>query len=556
MVNGSYDDCWVANSQKVFPVKAGITLPQAKEAAGMKFVFEQNGYRNTRIGFIASVQLEDGSWITAGEGECGAKNGYTFFYDLSALDGKVKDARVTLTSYATDDGSPYPGVAELELYEAVDKTALNGKLEAIGNASFDDEAAGAALARARYAASKITVSKSFADEACAALDDAVVPAWKASIAAQAESVDASKYTDESAAFWNAEKEAVLAALDEADSFDALAALQARLDAAMAKLVKTSNKTLLRQAIGIAQALKADGALEGVNSLVAARFEKALAAAAAVDANTEAEQAEVNAAWMELCEAVQMLSFKTDKSELQALVALCDAIDLTEYAPEGQEEFTAALQYAHEVLDDEAVLTDGSIAAAIARLQAAKDGLQQIVSVDTRILEFLIEQSDALDLEKYVEAGKPEFIAALDAAKAVLADPQNQQRIDEAVNVLSDAYLNLRLKADEDLLAQLKALADKIDALNLDELDADTAASLKALRKEIGIMLSSNDVAAQDAQALIDKTNEALNQAGSNSVQTAKPAASSSVKTGLFAGGWTVMAAAAAALLEGLCRKRK
>lgn len=556
MVNGSYDDCWVANSQKVFPVKAGITLPQAKEAAGMKFVFEQNGYRNTRIGFIASVQLEDGSWITAGEGECGAKNGYTFFYDLSALDGKVKDARVTLTSYATDDGSPYPGVAELELYEAVDKTALNGKLEAIGNASFDDEAAGAALARARYAASKITVSKSFADEACAALDDAVVPAWKASIAAQAESVDASKYTDESAAFWNAEKEAVLAALDEADSFDALAALQARLDAAMAKLVKTSNKTLFRQAIGIAQALKADGALEGVNSLVAARFEKALAAAAAVDANTEAEQAEVNAAWMELCEAVQMLSFKTDKSELQALVALCDAIDLTEYAPEGQEEFTAALQYAHEVLDDEAVLTDGSIAAAIARLQAAKDGLQQIVSVDTRILEFLIEQSDALDLEKYVEAGKPEFIAALDAAKAVLADPQNQQRIDEAVNVLSDAYLNLRLKADEDLLAQLKALADKIDALNLDELDADTAASLKALRKEIGIMLSSNDVAAQDAQALIDKTNEALNQAGSNSVQTAKPAASSSVKTGLFAGGWTVMAAAAAALLEGLCRKRK
>lgn len=570
MVNGNYDDCWVANSQKVFPVKAGVTFAEGQAVDGMKVVFEQNGYRNTRIGFQALVQTEDGSWITVGEGECGSKNGYTFNYDLSDLDGKVVDARVVLTSWATDDGSPYPGVAELELYAKTDKADLQAKVDSIGTASFEDEAAAAALKKARYALGRNTVSQNFVNEAAAALDEAVVPAWKASIRNQIAAIDPSKYSEESAAVWKAESEAILAALDEAADFSALAALQSRLDTALGQLSVRTSKILLNQAIAVAQSLKEDGALEGVNSLVVKRFEAALSEAIRVRDDAAATQDAINSAWMELCEAVQMLSFKTDKTELAALVALYDAIDLSEYAADGQEEFLAALAQAHEVLDDEAVLTEGSIAAAIARLTEAKNNLVKVVSVDTALLEFLVAESDKLDLSMYVEAGKAEFTAALAHGKEVLASPESQQAVDEAVSTLSDAYLNLRLKADESLLARLSEIAAQLDAVDLSAYSEAAAAQILEARTAIREAQSKPELTKDEAELLIAKGEAALETVRTGKVTTvnkadvpaadqktsAKPNASASVKTGVFTAGWTAALGAAAAMMEVLRRRNR
>lgn len=595
LIDGIYDNCWVTNSQKTFPVKGGVTFAEGKDLSGVKVVFEQNGYRNTRIGFVLLAQMEDGSWKTIDENQCSAKNGYTFFYDLSDQEGKVKDVRVTLTSWATDAGSPYPGVAELEIYEKTDDSALASRLDDLGNAVFEEESAAAALKQARYAVNNILVSQNFIDASAALLDTSVLPAWKTSLEAQMEAVDVSKYTDASVEVWNKACEEVKAALPEASSFDAMAELQKKIDEAMSQLLVKTNKTLLAQAVSIAEQLKADGALEGVNELVVNNFETALSTAKDVLGNDHATQEEINSAWMELCQAVQMLSFKTDKSELQALVAECEQIDLSEYREDGKEEFTAALNYAKEVLESDTALTDISIKEAVARLTNARNALVKLVSIDTSILAFLIETCDGLNLDQYMEAGKPDFAQALLAAKAVLESPESQVQVDDATRSLSNAYLNLRLKADEELIRQLADLAAEIDALDLDACPTVAARTMRMMRADIQNLLDADEAPKQDVEDLLKKGKDALDElhktgtlpdpddhqtvpagpadsgtdqkvnqkpeqkiaASEDSTEPEKPADhNKSVKTGVYTTGWFAGLGAAVLAMISVARRNK
>ena len=61
-------------------------------------------------------------WERVYTGTTGAKEGYTFLIDLEGM--QIQDVRVTFTSYSTDAGSPYPGVAEIEVYAQTDDAAL------------------------------------------------------------------------------------------------------------------------------------------------------------------------------------------------------------------------------------------------------------------------------------------------------------------------------------------------------------------------------------------------------------------------------------------------
>lgn len=113
--NNRFTDCWVANSRSNYLVYAGITLDQKYAVDQIKVVFEQNGHRNTQLGFDVLVKDEKDEWKTIYTGKTGAKEGYTFKIDVKGM--MVKDVRVSITSYATDKDTPYPGIAELAVYE-------------------------------------------------------------------------------------------------------------------------------------------------------------------------------------------------------------------------------------------------------------------------------------------------------------------------------------------------------------------------------------------------------------------------------------------------------
>jgi len=98
---------------------------------------------------------------------------------------------------------------------------------------------------------------------------------------------------------------------------------------------------------------------------------------------------------------------------------------------------------------------------------------------------VIAMADALDLEKYLEAGQDEFKAALEEAKAAAADENAMQdEIDRAWGRLLTAMGNLRLIPDKDLLEDLISQAHAINTAEYT--DESVAALNNALAKAIEV----------------------------------------------------------------------
>ena len=104
-----------------------------------------------------------------------------------------------------------------------------------------------------------------------------------------------------------------------------------------------------------------------------------------------------------------------------------------------------------------------------------------VAGDKTELASLIEAANEInaELDRYVEAGKAEFTAALEAAVAVYEDGDAMQaEVNEAADNLLSAMLNLRYKADKSILEDVLTEAGKVDA------NAYTAESYAALQAAV------------------------------------------------------------------------
>lgn len=307
------------------------------------------------------------------------------------------------------------------------------------------------------------------------------------------------------------------------------AAEVRLVESEQKPAEEANKTLLKSSIDYAKAAISSDGYEKVHPKVRAGLEKALEAAEAVYNNPKATQAEVNEAWKELSKYIQMLDMTSDKTELAALVSVCDAIDPSAYADGADEkaEFAAALANAKAVLEDENALDSTSIIPAYNRLLAAKNALETLdrkpdVQIDTSRLERLIRLTRDTDLDKYLDYNntKEIFTQALAHAIEVAANPASQAEVDQAVLDLSNAYLNLRLKLDEGLLdpdekadkTLLKTVIDKAQSI----IDGEDYASLTPASRtalEEALAHAQEIFAKEDAsQEEVDEAYRALSEA--------------------------------------------
>lgn len=305
---------------------------------------------------------------------------------------------------------------------------------------------------------------------------------------------------------------------------------AELQAASAALQNQANFTLLAMTVAEARTAVEEGALEGLNAIVADHFLTMLEEAETVLANENATQAEVNEAWLNLSSAFHLLDFRTDKTQLAALVAQCDALDLSEYKEVGKQEFLDALQYAHEVLDSDTALTEVSIQEATDRLQAALDGLQKKDLLDLSMLQWLTDYADALDLNLYISEGQEAFLAAREQAHAVLANAESQAQVDTALNSLHQTILDLRLKADEDLLMALQDLEVWFAALDLSLFAQADAASFQAMHEELTAALGNPQLSQEEGEVLLSRASarqaQARNLMNQNTDSDKKPAAPS------------------------------
>lgn len=283
------------------------------------------------------------------------------------------------------------------------------------------------------------------------------------------------------------------------------------------------------------------------------FTTALSEAEAILANGSDDQNAVDAAWSKLCQAIHMLGFTSDKSALLALIEQAEAIDLAGYEEQGKDAFHAALEAAKETANNPDALDD-SIAAAIEALENAMAALVPVSEeIDTTLLDLLVSLTEGTDLDQYIPDGQEAFITALAHAKDVLADPQSQQRVDEALQALHEAYLNLRLAPTEEMLRELQEFAAYLAALNLDGFDAALKADIASYQDEVNELLSDANAVRETAQVLIErKADLARRIEAAGKTNTNAPAASSSKPAGTAQSSASVKTACGSqALLSGL-----
>lgn len=399
------------------------------------------------------------------------------------------------------------------------------------------------------------------------------------------------------------------ASDTALDGESIATAMARLSAALEQVtdkkeeVQPANKTLLGQAISYAQRAMNDKDYEKVHETVRKNLENKLAAAIAVYDNPDATQEQVDQAWSELSEAIQYLGFTSDKAELTLLVERAREIagEIDEYEGLG-ESFLTDLAYAEEVLANPYAL-DVSITTAYDNLYNSMKNAKRkepAAVIDTEMLEYLLDQfAEGFDLNLYQDGeAKNNFIAKLNAAKDVLANPESQEQVNNAVRELNAAFLNLRLTPSEKILQDLKDFLNGVKniersrytAVQLENLDAlsgeleamvdahlngemsltdESVNTMMALKSQIEEILNnpiedvqepalSPDVPAVDEKVTPAETTTDTAEKVEASVSTTGSTTASSVKTAaaLGFGSMAALFAAGASALAALSKKRK
>ncbi|WP_286312631.1 family 20 glycosylhydrolase [Thomasclavelia cocleata] len=326
---------------------------------------------------------------------------------------------------------------------------------------------------------------------------------------------------------------------------------------------TVSKTALSIAVEMASNVT-EADLENVVPAVVTEFNAALEEARAILANDNATQEEVDASFARLATAMHMLEFlKGDKAELQDLVD--STADLVEgnYTEESWTALQEALTNANTVLNNENAMQE-EVDEAYDNLQAAINGLEEAEVVDKSLLEAMVNKVLGLEEDKYIASSWQAMLPELEAAQEVLGNEKaTQAEVDEACDALTRAYLNLRLKPNKDLLADL---INKTNGLNAASYTAKTWAVVEnevIKAKEVLEDPEASEAEVKAAEKALTKALEGLVAKPGNTVDTSTSVKAGdttvSVKTGdvtSFAGITTLGASLAALAYLAVTKKKE
>ena len=257
--------------------------------------------------------------------------------------------------------------------------------------------------------------------------------------------DSSSYTPESvAALKEAVEEArevLMSATDQGTVDEMTAKLDAVIEAMEEAEVVEADKTALKIAIDLANAITEDD-LKNVIPVVVEEFKAARNEANAVYNNASATQDEVNNAFDRLASAMQKLEFYVgDKTALKAFIDKVSDLDSTKYTETTWTQFDSALTAANGVYGDVNAMQE-EVNEAYTNLVTAFLNLRLIP--DKSLLEELINQANGLNVANYTKASFDGLTKALDEAKVVFENPDaTQEEVDNAKDVLAKALAGLQ-----------------------------------------------------------------------------------------------------------------
>ncbi len=309
--------------------------------------------------------------------------------------------------------------------------------------------------------------------------------------------------------------------DQANKFSSAA--EVRVMGEFQDTVIEADKSDLNAAIEYAKSQQEKEDYQYLVPIVKEKFEAALAEAEAVSEDAAATQEAVDAAFQKLVDMFKYLEFTGNTSDLSVLVDAAKALHEEVYTPETWKPFAEALKAAEAVLADENAL-QAEIDAAREALQTAMDALKKI-PVDKSALEKLVNRVDGkYDLSKYTKETADIFKAALDAAKAVLADENaTQAQVQAAHDNLRNAEFGLRLIPNKDALEDL---INKVEKMDLSAYSVDVQNAIKSALNNAKAVMADENATQEDVDGAVKLLQASLDKAeGTTTTNNKKPSTS-------------------------------
>ncbi|WP_412519850.1 lectin-like domain-containing protein [Staphylococcus simulans] len=364
-----------------------------------------------------------------------------------------------------------------ELQKAIDKAGTLGQLNP---SDTEDKAVQDALAKANQVKADGNATPQQVTEATDALNKAIdkklyqdaLDELNAAIK-DAEAVTKANYTPETVTpFETALTDGKAKAADTQATPEQLKAAAQAIKTAKDALKQKANKAELEKSIATAEALQPLKAGDPEDDAVKAALEKAKQ----VEANQNADQAAVDAAKVELDNAIKAKQTQDAADalkqaaldELKAELAKVAKIDKNNFTPESVTPLTEKETAGNAIVANPENKTVDEIKAATQALKDAEKGLQ--AKSDKAALQAAIDKAEALTGLNPADAEDKAVQDALNKAKEVQADPNaDQAAVDAAKKALDDA---INAKQTQDA-KEAKDAADAKQAA-LDELKAELA----------------------------------------------------------------------------------
>lgn len=214
----------------------------------------------------------------------------------------------------------------------------------------------------------------------------------------------------------------------------------------------------------------NGGLDNADEVIAQLVRTSLQHANTVLHNQAALLKEYVDAWNQLSDALHLLHTVDYKAKLKALVKTYQELDLSIYEESSIIQFQDAVKHAEKISMQENVSLDELMKTYNDLLQA-KDYLveKKPKPADKTLLKaILVIAEKAESAADQYDQNAPSwniFIQAIKRAKSVLQDVlATQKEVDHALEILSDAYENIRLKPDERKLAVLQDFINKANSI--------------------------------------------------------------------------------------------
>lgn len=201
--------------------------------------------------------------------------------------------------------------------------------------------------------------------------------------------------------------------------------------------------------------------------------------------------------------------RADTTQLKAVYDEVSGLDLDLYADPGATEMKEALAAAKAILADPQ--PDSDVRGAMDALNSVYSGL--ILKATMESFQNLYDELKGLDLNTYMSEGAKAAADALSGTEAVLADPQTEADVQEAIRKLEAANGLLVLKATEGQILTMTGLEESLGNKDLTGLSDAQLAQVKEVRDALRAAINADETASEYAAQLIERAEAAMSLKG-------------------------------------------